>query len=134
MSNLSNIIKRYRYHFYQNAGTDTHGSNLPCQYYIGNDECNRADGCYCRKIAEVLGHIDNVIPSEYRNLSINNASGYITDREGVRKQVWSIENKIKIQKFLRNYLYGGAELFLLQDRESCNLASKMDERYVNGVS
>lgn len=134
MSNLSNIIKRYRYHFYQNAGTDTQGSNLPCQYYIGNDECNRADGCYCRKIAEVLGHIDNVIPSEYRNLSINNASGYITDREGVRKQVWSIENKIKIQKFLRNYLYGGAELFLLQDRESCNLASKMDERYVNGES
>lgn len=134
MTNLSNIIKRYRFHFYKNAGSDAQGGNLPCQYYIGNDECNRADGCYCRKISEVLGHIDHVIPSEYRNLTINNASGYITDRDGVRKQVWSYENKIKIQKFLRNYLYGGAELFVLQDRESCNLSSKMDERYVNGES
>jgi hypothetical protein len=134
MSELANIIRRYRYYFYQNAGTDKSGNNVPCAHYVGNDECSRSNGCYCKKMAEVLGYIDNIVPEEYRQLTINNANGFITDREGNRKQVWTIENKVHIQKMLREYLFGGAELFMLQDRESCNLVSKMDERYANGES
>jgi hypothetical protein len=134
MSNLATLIKRYRYFFYLNAGIDNSGKPVPCRYYVGNDECNRETGCYCKKLSEVRGHIDYVIPQEYRDLTINNASGFVTTKDNERKQVWSIANKIEIQQVLRNYLFGGEELIKLLDRESCNKSSQLDVRFQNGES
>jgi len=134
MFDLATLIKRYRYHFYQNLGFDLSGKAIPCKYYIGNDECNKPNGCYCKKLAEVRGNIDYVIPVEYRDLSINNASGYITTKDGNKKQVWSESVKAQIQTKLRNYLFDGRELHSLMDRESCNKHSKMDYRFASGES
>lgn len=132
MHDLSTLIKRYRYHFYQNIGIDANGKQSPCRYYIGNDECNKPNGCYCKKLAEVRGNIDYVIPPEYRDLTINNASGFITTKNETLKQVWSENVKTRIQKTLRDYLFNGAELHHLVERESCNQHSQMDRRFING--
>jgi hypothetical protein len=134
MFDLGTIIKYYRYYFYQNIGVDTNGKPSPCSHYVGNDECKRESGCYCKKLAEVRGNIDYVIPQEYRDLTINNASGFINTKENVRKQVWSNANKAQIQTTLRKYLFDGEELHKLMDREACNKASKMDARFANGES
>lgn len=132
MSDLGSIIRKYRYHFYQSIGVDANGRPSPCLYYLGNDECSRPDGCYCKKLAEVRGSIDHVIPPEYRDLTINNVSGYIITKDNIRKQVWSQENRIQIQSVLRKYLFDGVDLHKLTDRESCNNHSRLDYRFSNG--
>jgi hypothetical protein len=132
MIDLSSYIKKYRFMFYQTAGPE----NGTCKYYIGSDQCDRKNGCYCRKLAEIKGNIDYVIPSEYRDLTIENAHGVITDREGKRHEVWgSVENQAKIHKILREYLFGNAESsYSLKSREEYNSASRLDFRYNQGAN
>jgi len=134
MSELGSIIKKYRYYIYQNIGNNDDGSPNPCAYYLGNDECSKTDGCYCRKLAEVRGNIDYIIPSGYRDLTINNVSGHITTKNKIRKMVWPFETTRDIQAKLREYMFGGVELNLLRDRQSCNKFSKLDSRFANGES
>ena len=132
MTDLSLLIKKWRFYFYKNAGFDKSGKSSYCQYYKGNDQCKREEGCFCRKLAEVRGLIDHVIPSEYKDLSINNARGYITTREGKPQKVWSDDNTAKIQETLRSYLFGGEDILNITDRESYNKYSKMDLRFFEG--
>lgn len=128
MQDLSSYIKNHREFLFHNIGNANDGSKT-CKYYKGNDACAKIEGCYCKKIAEIKGSIDYFIPKEYRDLTINNATGFITTRQGERKQVWSDVNKKEIQKLLREYLFGGTDVALLCDRESCNKASRMDMRF-----
>lgn len=130
MADLSSIIKSYRYYFYKNSGKDQQSSF--CNYYIGNDQCSRKEGCYCRKLAEVRGHIDYVIPSQYRELTVDNARGWIKNKEGKEQQVWSEDNQINIQNILREYLFGNEDSSSFKCREDYNKASKLDTRFIEG--
>jgi hypothetical protein len=131
MEQLSTYIKKYRSLLYATMGGSDIDKRIPCIYFAGNDECKKPNGCYCKKLAEIKGNIDYHIPPEYRDLTINNASGFITTRDGARKQVWTNKNKLQIQTLLRDYLFGCEELINLCDREGCNKASKLDIRYQN---
>jgi len=129
---LSSIIKFYRYNFYKTVGTDPYGMPAFCKHYKGNDQCDRDKGCYCKKLAEVRGHIDYVIPSEYRDLTVDSARGWIKDKNGKSQQVWSDENQIEIQEILRSYLFGNIDSTSFKCREDYNKASKMDIRFAEG--
>lgn len=131
MSDLSSIIRKFRYYLYQTAGEGNDGNSF-CKNYIGGDQCSRENGCLCRKLAEIKGNIEYVIPKQYRNLNIQNLSGMIVDRNNNIQSVWSHEDRIRIQNTLREYLFGGKEIALLSNREQCNKYSKMDSRFIDG--
>jgi len=132
MLDLSLIIKKYRYSFYKSAGNEN-GKPAPCPHYAGGDRCSRKEGGFCKKLAEIRGNIDYVIPSEYRDLTIENASGIIVSKDGVEQHVWSEDNRLEIQNTLRNYLFGGVDRVLLTGgRESYNKYSQMDKRFSDG--
>lgn len=130
MTDLGSLIKYYRYYFYKNIGSTTPPS--PCKYYTGNDQCGREDGCFCRKLAEVRGHIDYVIPIEYRDVDIESATGFIKDREGKPQRVWSPENMSLIKSKLKDYIFGGNDISKAISRDDYNKASKLDTRYADG--
>lgn len=132
MADLSSIIKYYRYHFYKTAGKNALGVPDFCKHYKGNDQCDKPGGCFCRKFAEVKGHIDCIIPSQYRELTIDNARGRIKNRDGSELQVWSQDNQLVIQKTLREYLFGDQDSTAFTCREDYNKASKLDVRYTEG--
>lgn len=130
MTDLGSLIKYYRYHFYKNIGSTTPPS--PCKYYAGNDQCDREDGCFCRKLAEVRGHIDYVIPLEYRDVDIESATGFIKDKEGKPQRVWSSENMSLIKSKLKDYIFGNNDISKAISRDDYNKASKLDTRYADG--
>jgi len=132
MTDLSSIIRYYRYNLYKTAGKDDKGESTFCKHYQGNDQCGRKDGCFCRKMAEVRGYIDYVIPPQYRDLTIDNARGWIKDKDGKDIPVWKEENQISIQKTLREYLFGDADSSSFKCREDYIKASKLDARFLEG--
>jgi hypothetical protein len=133
MFDLSSLIKGYRGHLYRTAGTSADGSSAPCPHYIGADQCSRKEGCFCRKLAEVKGNIDYIIPKEYRDLTIDSVSGKVVNKDGAIRFVWSEDNTIRIREQLRNYLFGNAtQIMLSNGRESFNKYSQMDTRYTDG--
>lgn len=134
MSDLSSIIRYYRYNLYKTAGKDSNGNSAFCKHYQGNDQCDRTEGCFCRKMAEVRGYIDYVIPPQYRDLTIDNARGWIKDKDGKDIPVWKEENQITIQNTLRSYLFGDADSSSFKCREDYIKASKLDNRFAEGAN
>lgn len=132
MSDLSSIIRKYRYYLYQTVGESQDGKPSFCKNYIGGDQCNRTGGCLCRKLAEIKGNIEYIIPEQYRDLGIQNLSGMYVDKNKKIQTVWTQENRLNIQNILRNYLFGGEEIAKLATREAMNKASQMDVRFIEG--
>jgi len=125
---LSSLIRYYRYNNYKTA--DNGGA---CKYYKGNDQCERAtNGCFCRKMAEVLGNISYVVPKEHRGLTINNLRGHSKAKDGQYIKVWTESNQLAILDTLSDYLYGTKDLTLISSREDFNRESKLDQRYADG--
>ncbi len=132
MSDLTAIIRKYRFYLYQTAGEDSNGNPAFCKNYIGADQCSRPNGCLCRKLAEIKGNIEYTIPEQYRELSIQNLTGMVVDKNKNIQSVWSNEDRVRIQNDLRKYLFDGEEIARLSTREAMNKASKMDTRFNDG--
>lgn len=134
MSDLSLLIKHFRQHYYSVMGTDPQTQKPTiCDHYQGNDQCNNPQGCLCRKMAEIRGNIDYVIPQEYRDFTINNVRGIVKTQDGKEIKAWSDETAAAINQNLNKYLFG-ADADSATGRDSFNKASKMDRRYSEGAN
>jgi hypothetical protein len=135
MSELSSFIRHFRYRNYSTFGTNKEtGEAIACPWYKGNDQCQMPDQCRCRKVADARGHIEYVIPPEYREKTINHVRGLVKTKQGEDLRVWSDKTVESIKSSLKSYLFGDSDSSNATSREDYNKISKMDLRFYEGTN
>jgi len=99
-----------------------------CQAFV-DGECNREDGCVCKKMGEIHAIIKELIPDNLRNMTTHDFTG--KDKNGNQLiETISVNN---IKKILNTYLYG-KNILGDQTRIDLNKLSVLNSRYKKGSS